>query len=251
MKQKNIALLLTGMVLGSALCGSAVAAGMIAEPTWQPIYVDGQQVSMTAYNIAGNNYVKLRDIGQQVGFNVYWSDGVQVQSDSAYTGKAPEAELPPGTLEDVTALRQEIADRTNALRREHGLAALRTDTMLSKAAQVRAEELAATTTYEHSRPDGSARTSVCDCPYTAENIHRVSDQILAYKSQGLAEYAVDSWANSKGHLKNMLNSNVSGIGVGLARGVNASGEDCWYCVQLFLYDGYSITWVDEPITECE
>ena len=81
MKQKNIALLLTGMVLGSALCGSAVAAGMIAEPTWQPIYVDGQQVSMTAYNIAGNNYVKLRDIGQQVGFNVYWSDGVQVQSD--------------------------------------------------------------------------------------------------------------------------------------------------------------------------
>lgn len=27
---------------------------------------------MTAYNIAGQNYVRLRDIGQQVGFNVYW-----------------------------------------------------------------------------------------------------------------------------------------------------------------------------------
>ena len=70
-KTKNAATLLTGMVLGASLVSGA-AAGIVAEPTWQNIYVDGQQVSMTAYNIAGNNYVKLRDIGQQVGFNVYW-----------------------------------------------------------------------------------------------------------------------------------------------------------------------------------
>lgn len=85
-REKNVALLLTGMALGSALCGGAVAAGVVAEPTWQPIYVDGQQVSMTAYNIGGNNYVKLRDIGQQVGFNVYWDNGVQVDTQSPYTG---------------------------------------------------------------------------------------------------------------------------------------------------------------------
>ena len=70
-KTKNAATLLTGMVLGASLVGGA-AAGIVAEPTWQNIYVDGLPVSMTAYNIAGNNYVKLRDIGQQVGFNVYW-----------------------------------------------------------------------------------------------------------------------------------------------------------------------------------
>ncbi len=63
-----------GMLLGAVLFGgaSAVAAGIIAEPAWSPIYVDGQQVQMTAYNILGNNYVKLRDIGQAVGFNVYY-----------------------------------------------------------------------------------------------------------------------------------------------------------------------------------
>ena len=44
---------------------------------------------MTAYNIAGNNYVRLRDIGQQVDFNVYWSDGVQIDTDAPYTGIAP------------------------------------------------------------------------------------------------------------------------------------------------------------------
>lgn len=27
---------------------------------------------MEAYTINGNNYVKLRDIGEKVGFNVYW-----------------------------------------------------------------------------------------------------------------------------------------------------------------------------------
>ena len=63
---------------------------MVAEPTWQPIYVDGKQVAMEAYNIAGHNYVKLRDIGSQVGFNVYWSSGVQIDTGNPYTGVAPE-----------------------------------------------------------------------------------------------------------------------------------------------------------------
>ena len=69
-----------GVLTGAALFSgaSAVAAGLVAEPSWSPIYVDGQQVQMTAYNISGNNYVKLRDIGKAVGFNVYFQDGVQV-----------------------------------------------------------------------------------------------------------------------------------------------------------------------------
>lgn len=56
---KNIGLLLTGMAAGAALCGGAYAAGIVAQPTWQPIFVDGQQVEMEAYNINGKNYVKL------------------------------------------------------------------------------------------------------------------------------------------------------------------------------------------------
>lgn len=76
--RKNVSMMLTGMVIGAALAGGsiAVAAGITAEPTWQPIFVDGQQVEMQAYNIAGHNYVKLRDMGKQVGFNVYWNAGV-------------------------------------------------------------------------------------------------------------------------------------------------------------------------------
>ena len=82
-----------GQGIGAALTGGsiAVAAGITAEPTWQPIFVDGQQVEMQAYNIAGHNYVKLRDMGKQVGFNVYWSAGVQIDTGHPYTGIAPAA----------------------------------------------------------------------------------------------------------------------------------------------------------------
>ena len=106
--------------------------------------------------------------------------------------------------------------------------------MLTQAAQVRADEMAATGTYSHIRPDGSDRSTVSNCPYTAENIHRIADRRLAELGKGLAEVVVDDWAASE-------------IGVGLARGMNAAGEDCWYCVQIFAYEGYHVTWVDNPV----
>ena len=44
--------------------------GATAKPTDQRITVDGKEVSMTAYKIKGNNYVKLRDIGKTINFDV-------------------------------------------------------------------------------------------------------------------------------------------------------------------------------------
>ncbi|WP_087065901.1 InlB B-repeat-containing protein [Intestinibacillus massiliensis] len=49
-------------------------AGAAAKPTIREsnakVLVDGKPVSMTAYNIDGNNYFRLRDIGTQLGFDV-------------------------------------------------------------------------------------------------------------------------------------------------------------------------------------
>ena len=44
--------------------------GATAKPTTERITVDGKEVSMTAYKIKGNNYVKLRDIGKTINFGV-------------------------------------------------------------------------------------------------------------------------------------------------------------------------------------
>lgn len=94
MRQK-IFTLLAGMALGMAIVsgGSAAAnAVLTATPSSQPFYIDGQQTAMTAYLIGGSNYVKLRDVGQAVGFNVYWDGAVQVESGKPYTGVAPGAQ---------------------------------------------------------------------------------------------------------------------------------------------------------------
>ncbi|MNO89314.1 hypothetical protein D3C76_807930 [compost metagenome] len=36
------------------------------------IYLDGKKVQLTAYNIAGSTYYKLRDIAKVINFNVVW-----------------------------------------------------------------------------------------------------------------------------------------------------------------------------------
>lgn len=253
--RKNVSMMLTGMVIGAALTGGsiAVAVGITAEPTWQPIFVDGQQVEMQAYNIAGHNYVKLRDMGKQVGFNVYWNAGVQIDTGHPYTGIAP-AKTEPDKSEshpevtspaaDVDAMKQDIIDRTNALRKESGIATLTTSDKLMQAAQVRADEMAANTVYSHTRPDGRKNTTVTDCPYVGENIHRIADWSLQGKT--ISEAAVWAWNLSGGHRDNLLEKNYAETGVGLARGVNDNGDACWYCVQIFLWNGYSVSWVDTP-----
>ena len=37
-----------------------------------PIYADGEKVKMTAYNINGSTYFKIRDLADIVGFSVDW-----------------------------------------------------------------------------------------------------------------------------------------------------------------------------------
>ena len=61
-------------------------------------------------------------------------------------------------------MKQDIVDRTNALRKGNGVAALRVNDKLMQAAQVRAEEMAASGVYSHTRPDGRKNTTVTDCP---------------------------------------------------------------------------------------
>ena len=91
---KRIGSFLTGLMIGAMLFGGTVAyaAGVVAELSNHRFFVDGGEVKMTAYVINGNNYVMLRDIGEAVGFNVYWDNVnhcVQIESDKPYTGVAP------------------------------------------------------------------------------------------------------------------------------------------------------------------
>jgi hypothetical protein len=74
MKQRRtITTLTAGVIVGATLTGPVATAAenwLRATPSAQQFFVDGQRVELEAYAINGNNYVKLRDIGKAVDFNV-------------------------------------------------------------------------------------------------------------------------------------------------------------------------------------
>ena len=205
MKKKEFAM---GILCGAMLFGgaTAVAAGVTAEPTWQNIYVDGKQVFMTAYNIAGSNYVKLRDIGQQVGFNVYWLDGVQIDTDAPYTGEAPvqESDEQP-TIEEI---RQEMILRINEVRRENGVSELIVNQSLMDASQECSSKL------HTSHKNLVECKTVLACGYP----HGFGSNLTVLTGTGMnriAEKAVTNWVNSPGHFQTMVDPDCDTLGVGV------------------------------------
>lgn len=254
--KKRFITFLSGMVVGAVMFGGSVAyaSGILADLSNNQIFVDGTLTPMEAYVINGHNYVKLRDIGQAVGFNVFWDDTakcVQVESDKPYTGIAPtkqEGEKTSGQLHqtDVDAIKKDVVTRTNTLRHNKGVAVLEVNSLLMDAAQVRADEMAASGAYSHTRPDGRRSNTVTDSRRTGENIHCITELYLEQQHKTLSDAVVNLWSNSKDHADNMLNARYGEIGVGLARGTDSNGLASWYCVQVFLVDGCEVTWVDVP-----
>ena len=46
-----------------------------AIPTTAAVYIDGVRANLRAYNIGGNNFFMLRDLGDALGFDVGWDEG--------------------------------------------------------------------------------------------------------------------------------------------------------------------------------
>ena len=204
-KQKTARTLLTGMVIGAALVSEA-SAGIVAEPTWQKIYVDGRQVSMTTYNIAGSNYVRLRDIGKEAGFNVYWDNGVQIDTDAPYTGVAPAQEMSsqPTDME----IREEMIRRINEVRRKYGVPELAVDQSLMDAAQE-------CSSYLYTKHNNRVE---CETVLKSGYPHGFGSNLTAFtvtEPEKIPQKAVANWENSPGHLATMIDTDCDAIGVGV------------------------------------
>ena len=59
------------------------AGSKAASLTDAAVYLDGKPLSLTAYNIGGNNYFKLRDLGDALGFTVDWDSSTSTVALSA------------------------------------------------------------------------------------------------------------------------------------------------------------------------
>ncbi|NDO19966.1 hypothetical protein FMM68_09895 [Lachnospiraceae bacterium MD329] len=77
----NIACFISGVIIASTV--GAMAASYTATENTFPIKVNGQNVQMEGYNIEGSTYFKLRDIGDKMGFDVGFENGI------IYVGEVP------------------------------------------------------------------------------------------------------------------------------------------------------------------
>lgn len=80
MKANLASLLCTAALLAGGVPFAGAANTVTAIPTremGQTVYVNDIQVTPTGYNIADNNYFKLRDIAALVGFGVEWDQDTQ------------------------------------------------------------------------------------------------------------------------------------------------------------------------------
>lgn len=218
-------------------CRTAVQMGLAAE-----------EIVADAEITRGNMAVLICRTMARLGYDVKLSETAQSNLSADGISDAAAAQETTEYFDDA-ATKQDIIDRTNALRRENGVSVLTVNGELMQAAQVRADEIAASGVYSHTRPDGRKSNTVTDSKYTGENIHSISELYLEQQKKTLSEAVVNLWSNSKAHADNMTSSRYGEIGVGLARGVNQNGLDCWYCVQVFLLDGCEVTWVDTPASK--
>ena len=218
-------------------CRTAVQMGLAAE-----------EIVADAEITRGNMAVLICRTMARLGYDVKLSETAQSNLSADGISDAAAAQETTEYFDDA-ATKQDIIDRTNALRRENGVSVLTVNDKLMQAAQVRADEMAASGIYSHTRPDGRKSNTVTDSKYTGENIHSISELYLEQQHKTLSEAVVELWSNSKAHADNMTSSRYGEIGVGLARGVNQNGLDCWYCVQVFLLDGCEVTWVDTPASK--
>ncbi|MBD5558737.1 MAG: hypothetical protein HDQ87_00010 [Clostridia bacterium] len=142
-------------------------------------------------------------------------------------GEKEDEEIP--AVPPVSAMQQEGIDLVNALRADVGTHALRANAPLCAAAQIRANEMARSGVFDHTRPNGSSCFSVFNAPSpVGENI------AYCYGVMGnIPEQMQDMWFHSPGHYGNMINSAFQQMGIAYAQASNGA----WYGVQLFSGSG--------------
>ena len=203
--------------------------GASAKMSNQRIAVDGEYVRMAAYQIGGNNYVKLRDVAENVGFAVNYENAtgkVTVNPSAAY-GSAPETSTNKTTVTDATLRQweQEMIVRINEERAKVGAPALVQDENLIKWAQYWSQNLI--TEFRHSTVNEERNFATMigvseDAIYSQENIGggMASDPANEFMS---------SFLNSEGHCRTLLDKDWTRVGVGFA--VSENGNI--YCTQEF------------------
>lgn len=137
------------------------------------------------------------------------------------TTSAPEpATTRPAGLSGPAA---EVVTLVNRERSRAGCAAVRVDADLVTAAQEHSDDMARRRYLSHTTPEGERFDErIAEAGYSDPAAENIAMGISS------ADAVMDAWMGSEGHRRNILNCDITAIGVGL----NSSG---WYWTQTFGY----------------
>jgi len=128
----------------------------------------------------------------------------------------------------VTAMKSEIVVDTNEVRIKDNRTALVSDSALSLIAQRKAEMMASHGEFAHTLEDGT----------TAWSLMKMHKYSFLNAGENLAvdftssQKIVDAWYASPTHKANIVSSNYTSIGIGIAEGIY-NGHKSYFIVQLF------------------
>lgn len=120
----------------------------------------------------------------------------------------------------------DVIDLVNSERSAQRRSSLKSDETLNMIAEQRAREIAVK--FSHTRPDGSKCSSLLQ-ENDIVNVYAGENIAAGHRS---AEEVMNTWMNSDGHRKNILNENYTRIGVGVYEASNGT----IYWVQVFTSD---------------
>lgn len=129
----------------------------------------------------------------------------------------------------ISAEANEVIRLVNVERSKNGLAPLKANAELSKVAATKAQDMIDKNYFDHNSPTYG---SPFDMMTKFGIKYTTAGENIAYGQKTPAE-VMNGWMNSSGHRANILNSNFTEIGVGVAKDKNGTP----YWVQMFINPG--------------
>lgn len=121
-----------------------------------------------------------------------------------------------------------VLELTNKARAGEGLGSLEYNATLERAAQAKADDMAARKYFSHTTPDGKTPWTFFEA---AGYAYQSAGENLAVHFADV-EPLQDAWMNSPGHRANIMSPKYTEMGVGIARGVY-EGYESVFVVELF------------------
>lgn len=166
--------------------------------------VDGasKPLAKPAMLIDGRTLIPIRFVAEELDYVVDWDDGTKTVFISSEDKQ-----------EDVDFVKR-VLELVNEERAKEGAKPLALDNNLCAVAAMHSEDMVARNFFSHENPDGAS-------PFDRMKAYGIRFMAAAENiaaGQTTPEQVMDSWMNSSGHRKNILNNAYGKIGIGIAMG---------------------------------